>query len=161
MRIPTSTQRRGASLVEVAFVQPVCFLLLFGILFGGLLILNYQQVAWLSREASRQASVRGNQYAQQTGKASPTQADILQNVVLPLAATMDPSQLTVQVFLIDGTTGAATPWDSSDKAVYIVLSDGSKVANKVRVVVTYVWVPTILTTGPISLQSVSEVPMAF
>jgi Flp pilus assembly protein TadG len=161
MRIPTSTRRRGAALVEMAVTQAVWFVLLFGILLGGILIFNYQEVAWLSREASRRASVRGNQYAQQTGKPSPTQADILQTVVLPLASTMDPSQLTVEVFLVDGSTGAVTPWDGSDKAVYVVLGDGSKVANRVRVRVTYVWGPTFLTGGAITVQSVSEAPMAF
>jgi Flp pilus assembly protein TadG len=161
MHIPTSIPRRGATFVEVAFIQPVCFTLLFGILFGGILIFNYQQVAWLSREASRRASVRGDQYAQVTGKTSPTQADILQTVVLPLATTMDPSQLTLEVFLIDGSTGAATSWDSSNKAVSAVQSDGSKVANRVRVRVTYVWGSTIFTGAPITLQSTSEVPMSF
>src|SRR5262249_34857250 len=139
MRIPTSTRRRGATLVEVAVIQPVCFILLFGIFLGGILTFNYQEVAWLCREASRRASVRGNHYSQQTGKASPTEAEIFQNVVLPLVSAMDPNQLNMDVFLIDGTTGTATEWDLSDKAVYTVLLDGSKVYNKVRVHVTYTY----------------------
>jgi Flp pilus assembly protein TadG len=161
MRIPTSTRRRGTTLVEVAFVQPVWFTLVFGILLGGVMIFNYQQVAWMSREASRWASVRGNQYSQETGQASPAQVDIQQTVVLPRATGMDPSQLTVQVFLIDGSAGTATAWDSSDKSVYAVLSDGSKVANRVRVIVTYTWKPTVMNASPITMQSASEVPMAF
>src|SRR5262249_25234154 len=126
MRVPISTKRRGATLIEVAVIQPVCFILLFGILLGGILTFNYQEVAWLCREASRRTSVRGNQYSQLTGKASPTEAEIRQNYVLPFVAAMDPSQLTVEVFLIDGTSGTATSWDSSNKAVYVVLKDGSK-----------------------------------
>jgi hypothetical protein len=74
---------------------------------------------------------------------------------------MDPTQLTVQVFLIDGGAGTATSWDSSDKSVYVVLSDGSKVANRVRVIVTYTWKPSILNPTPITMQSISEAPMAF
>jgi Flp pilus assembly protein TadG len=159
MRIRTSTPRRGATLVELAFVLPVFFILLFGIFRGGILIFNHQEVAWLSREASRRVSVRGDQYAQVTGKASPTEAQIVQNVVLPLAAAMNPSQLTVEIYLVDGTTGTATRWDLSNKAVFVVQSDGSKVYNKVRVRVAYVW--TLLTTTPINLQSISEVPMEF
>src|SRR5262249_49100260 len=137
MRIPTLTKRRGATVVEVAIVLPVFFTLLFGIFLGGILIFNHQQVAWLSREASRRVSVRGNQYAQETNKTSPTEAQILQNVILPLAAAMDTTKLTVEIYLIDGTTGAATRWDSSSKAVYVVQTDGSKVYNRVRVRVVY------------------------
>ncbi len=161
MRIRTSAPRHGVTTVETAIVLFVWFMLLLGILMGGIMIFNYQEVAWLSREASRRASVRGNQYAQDTGKASPTEAELRQNVVLPLVAAMDPSQLTVEVFLVDGSTGVATGWDTSDKAVYMVLSDGSKVANRVRVTVSYVWSLTSLLGGPITLQSTSEVPMAY
>jgi Flp pilus assembly protein TadG len=148
-------------MVEVAFIQPVCFLLLFGIFLGGIMIFNFQEVAWLSREASRQTSVHGSQYSLETGNPSPTEAQIRQNYIVPLAATMDPNQLTVSVFLINGSTGAATAWDSSDKSISVVQSDGTKVANRVRVTVSYVWGPTVMTSGPITLQSTSEVPMAF
>jgi Flp pilus assembly protein TadG len=161
MRIRALTPRRGATTVETAVVLFVWFLLLFGILLGGVMVFDYQQVAWLSREASRRASVRGSQYAADTGNVSPTRADLLQNVVLPLATALDPNQLTLEVFLVDGSTGAVTDWDSSNKAVYVVLSDGSKVANRVRVRVTYVWTPSFVNGGPISMQSISEVPMAY
>ena len=86
-------------------------------------------------------------------------AEIRQTVILPLATTLDPNRLTVQIFLIDGSTGAATDWDSSDKAVHVVTSDGSKIANRVRVSITYS--STLLSPTPINLQSISEVPMAF
>jgi Flp pilus assembly protein TadG len=159
MRIPTLNRRHGVTLVEVAIIQPVCFTLLFAIFLGGILIFNYQEVAWLSREASRRVSVRGNQYSQQTGKASPTEAQILQNIILPLVSAMDTSKLTVQVFLIDGTSGTATAWDSSTKAVYVIQPDGSKVYNKVRVHIVYA--STLLGPTPINLDAVSEVPMCF
>lgn len=161
MRITSSIRRQGATLVETAIVQPVCFLLLFGILTGGIFIFNYQEVAWLSRETSRRASVRGSQYAKETGNASPTTADLRQNVVLPLAAAMDPNNLTVQVFLVDGSTGAAADWDSSNKSISVVESDGSNVANTVRVIITYQWTPLYPLTASITLQATSEVPMAF
>jgi Flp pilus assembly protein TadG len=145
----------------MAIVQPVLFLLLFLILMGGIGIFNYQEVAWMSREASRRASVQGAQYAKETGNASPTQADLRQNVVLPLASAMDPSQLTVQVFFVNGGTGAVTDWDSSDKAPYYITANGDVIANSVRVSVTYQWGAPIILTGPINLQSTSQVPMAF
>jgi Flp pilus assembly protein TadG len=161
MLVRTSTRRRGATLVELAVVQPIFFLLLFGILTGGILIFNYQQVAWLSRETSRRASVRGSQYAKETGNLSPTKADLLQTVVLPLAYTMDPKQVTLDVFVVDGNTGVPPDWDSSPKTPYDIQSDGSKVANTVRVRVTYQWNPLYPFTSPITLQAISEVPMSF
>jgi hypothetical protein len=135
--------------------------LLFGILIGGILIFNYQQVAWLSCETSRRAWVRGSQYAKETGETSPTKADLLQNVVLPLATAMDPNRLTLGVFVVDGSTGAVTDWDASPKTIYVIEADGSKVANTVRVRVTYPWNVLYPVTNPITLQATSEVPMAF
>jgi Flp pilus assembly protein TadG len=145
--------------VEVAIVLPVFFTLLFGIFLGGILTFNYQEVAWLSREASRRVSVRGDQYSQTTNKASPTEAEIRQNVVLPLAAAISPTKLTVEVYLVDGATGTATRWDSSTKAVFVIQTDGSKVYNKVRVHIVYA--STLLSSTPINLDAVSEVPMSF
>ncbi len=159
MRIPASSKRRGATLVEVAVVLPVFFILLLGIFLGGILIFNHQEVAWLSREASRRLSVRGDQYSQDTGKASPTEAEIRQNIVLPLAAAIDSTKLTIQVFLIDGSTGTATPWDASNKSVYVLQADGSRVNNRVRVQITYA--STLLSLKPTNLQAVSEVAMVY
>jgi hypothetical protein len=142
-------------------VQLVLFQLLFGVLIGGILIFNYQEVAWLSREASRYASVHGSGYAQQTGNPSPTKANILSKVVLPVAATLDPNQLTVQIYLVDGVTGVATDWDSSNKAPYTTATGGGNVANRVRVQVSYQFASPIFFTAPIPMQSISEVPMSF
>jgi Flp pilus assembly protein TadG len=156
-----ASARRGVTLVESAAVQLVLFLLLFGVLVGGIGIFNYQEVAWLSRDASRYASVRGSGYAQATGKSSPTAQDILTQVVLPEAATMDPNQLTVQIYLVNGVTGAATDWDSSNKAPYTTDSSGVNVANRVRVQVSYRWAAPIFLGAPIPMQSTSETAMSF
>jgi Flp pilus assembly protein TadG len=160
MRIGTPLRRRGATVVEAAVIYSLWFVLLFAILQGGIMILNYQEVAWLGREASRRASVQGSQYATETGNASPTQSQLLQNVVLPSAVALDPTKLTVAVFLVDGNTGAVTSWDSSTKAIGHTLSDGSTVANRVRVTVTYTGASAIL-LGTLTLQSTTEVPMLY
>mgnify|MGYP001125288244 CR=1 FL=1 len=52
--------------------------------------------------------------------------------------------------------GTMSPYQHGE--VY-VLDDGSEVANKVRVRITYVWNATFVTGGPITLQAVSELPM--
>src|SRR5437588_12905089 len=102
--------RRGALLVESAVIYPALFFLLFGLIVGGLGIFRHQQVACQAREATRWASVRGARYQKETGQPSPTQDQILQNVVLPLSASMDPQKLAIQVEWIDATTGGAVPW---------------------------------------------------
>jgi Flp pilus assembly protein TadG len=152
-------RRSGATLVEFAVVQLVLFLFLFGILLGGTAIFNYQEVAWLSREASRYASVHGRGHAQETGNASPTEQDILNQVILSRAAALDATQLSMQIYLVNGATGAATDWDSSDKSPTTTVN-GATVANRVRVLVTYRWISPIL-FGPISMSSTSETAMSF
>ncbi|HEV3079292.1 MAG TPA: TadE/TadG family type IV pilus assembly protein [Gemmataceae bacterium] len=153
-------RRQGALVLEGAVVYPAMFILLFGLIVGGIGVAQYQQVACQAREASRYAAVKGTKWAAATGKASPTAAQIASAAVLPFAAGMDPSQLTVQVQWIDGTTGNAVDWDNSSKSPTTQTSSGT-VANQVRVTVSYNWVPAWGFVGPISLSSVSQMAMEF
>src|SRR5262245_32113567 len=100
-------RRPGAVLVESAVVYPLLFLLLFGVIVGGLGVFRYQQVACQAREAARYACVHGADWQRETKQACPTAAQIREDVVLPLAAGMDPSKLTVKVEWIDETSGTA------------------------------------------------------
>jgi Flp pilus assembly protein TadG len=158
---PCPRQRRGAVLVEAAFVYPLLFLLLFGLIVGGLGIYRYQAVACMAREAARYACVRGSDWQLTTDQPSPTQAQISQTVVVPLAVAMDTTQLTTTVQLVNGVSGAVTAWDSSNQATISLNANGQPVANRVRVTITYNWYPELLLGGPIVLQSVSETPMSF
>ncbi len=154
-------RRRGAVTLEAAIVYPALFALLFGLIVGGLGVYRYQMVACMARAAARYAAVRGSDYQLATNQASPTQQEIAQTTVVPLAAAMDTTQLSTTVELIDGVTGAATSWDSSNKAPVSLNASRQPVANRVRVTVTYSWYPEILVGGPVTLQSVSETPMSF
>src|SRR5690242_13165409 len=87
-------QRRGALTVEASIVMPVMMLLMLMIIVGGYGVFLYEQTALLACEAARWASVRG-QSAQ-----PPTQQQILQNAVLPMATSMDPRNISIQVQLI-------------------------------------------------------------
>jgi Flp pilus assembly protein TadG len=151
-------RRRAALVVEGAIVYPVLFLLLFGLIVGGIGVAQYQEVACQAREASRYACVRGSNWAKATGKSSPTAAQITSAAVLPVAAGMDESKLTVQVQWVNGVTGAAVDWDSSSKAPTTQTSKGA-VANLVRVTVSYQWFPDWGVVGPMTLKSVSEMAM--
>jgi Flp pilus assembly protein TadG len=158
---PSPCLRKGAVLVESAFVYPLLFLMLFGLIVGGMGIYRYQAVACMAREAVRYASVRGSDWQVTTNQKSPTQEQIAQTVVAPLAVAMDTTQLTTTVELINGVSGTATAWDNSNQATTSLNANGQPVANRVRVTITYNWYPELLLGGPIALQSVSETPMSF
>jgi hypothetical protein len=148
-------------IIESALVYPLLFLLLLGLIVGGLGVFRYQQVACQAREASRYACVHGARYQKDTGNPCPSQAQILQQVVLPLAAGMDPQNLSLQLQWIDETKGAVVPWDQAGKWPTGVDVTGATVNNRVRATVTYQWWPEVFLAGPINLSSVSEIPMAY
>lgn len=160
MRLRSRPERRAALTIESALVYPLLFTLLFGLIVGGLGIFRYQQVALLAREASRYARVHGSSWAKETKQTAPTTQQILQQVVLPLASGVDTSKLTIQIQWID-EKGNVQDWDASSKAPTGVTKTGSGVTNHVRVTLTYQWSPELFLVGPLSLQSVSEVAMAF
>jgi Flp pilus assembly protein TadG len=158
---PRTARRRAAVLVESAVVYPLLFLLLFGLIVGGLGVFRYQQVACQAREAARYAAVHGGAWQKETRQPCPTADQVRQDVVLPLAAGMDPAKLTVQVEWVDGMTGSAADWDQASKWPTDTAKEGNRVSNRVRVTVVYQWWPEVFLAGPINLKSVSEVPMAF
>jgi Flp pilus assembly protein TadG len=153
-------QRRGALAVEGAVVFPVVLFLLLSLVVGGMGIFRYQQVACLAREAARWAAVRGADYQKENHKASPSQSQILQQAVLPLAVGMDATQLTATVEWVDNGANTVTPWDTAYHAVKTLDSTGEYVSSSVRVTVTYQWSP-LLIVGTISLTSVSQMPMSY
>src|SRR6476646_2243960 len=93
----TRTRRGGAVTVEFAIVSFAALLLLIGLIVGSLGVFRYQEIARLAREGARFASVRGNTYAQFTGKPTATQDDVYQKSVLPNVVVLDTSKLAVNV----------------------------------------------------------------
>jgi Flp pilus assembly protein TadG len=143
----------------MAVVIPVLLLLMCGLIVGGIGVFRYQQVGCIAREGARWASVRGADYAADTGLASPTTQQIISNGVLPLAVSMDPTRITVQVEWIDQSSNTAWNWDASPKNVRSITATGEYVTNTVQVTVTYVWSPGIF-WDPMTLQSVTQMPMS-
>jgi hypothetical protein len=144
----------------MAVVLPVLLFLLLMLVVGGIGVFRYQQVACMAREGARWTSVRGSSWALDTSQTCPTQQDILQNAVLPMAVGMDASAVSVQADWIDGQTGAATPWDSSRKTPVSVTNTNQGVTNRVRITVNYQWSPGVLIPGSINMSSVSELPLS-
>jgi Flp pilus assembly protein TadG len=156
-----SARRKGAVLVESAVIYPLLFLLLFGLIVGGLGVFRFQQVACQAREAARWASVRGSSWQMETGKAPVTKKQIVEEAVLPLASGMDTARLTVDVEWIDQVAGKTYDWDDAAKVPNGTANTGERVSNRIRVTVIYRWVPELPILGPVNLKSVSEIPMSF
>jgi len=162
MRSLNRKQKRHAAVaVEAALVYPVMIFLFLGLIIGGVGVFRYQQVACLSREAARWASVRGEDYQRTTDLPFPTQQQIYDQAVLPMAAGMDPALVTVQVEWVDQSTGTAYAWDAASKSVLSINSSGEYVTNTVRVTVSYQWTPNFLGIGTRYMRSISEIPMSY
>jgi len=166
MLLQRKSQRRGAVLVESAMVYPVVFLIMMAIVMLGVGVFRYQQVANISREASRYASVHGSKYATETGGTAAAPDDglytggtnqstsLYDNAIKPRAIGMDTSKVTYSV-----------TWDTSNAQTHTVI--GTDAAgqpapvprtNYVTVTVSYSW-KTLFGTIPVS--STSKVAMQF
>jgi hypothetical protein len=138
--------------VECAVIYPLFFLLVMGMLVGAAGIFRYSQLASLSREAARYASVHGGQYAQEMKVTAPTPADIYNTTVLQNAAGFDTSQLSYSITYNTGNMPFHTTLDSNNNVV--------PVQNTVTVTLTYQWVPEGF-LGGITLSSTSVMPMSY
>jgi len=145
-------RRPGATVVECALVYPVFLLLVLGLLVGAAGIFRYSQLASLTREAARYASVHGGQYAQEMKVTAPTPADIYNNVVLPMAVGFDTSQLNYSITYNTSNAPYHTTLDANNDVVPI--------QNTVTVTLTYLWLPEAF-LGGVTLSSTSVMPMSY
>lgn len=129
--------RNGAAMVEFALVAPAFFLFIMGLVVGGLGVFRYQQVAWLAREGTRYAAVRGTRYEISTAEKAVSAQDI-RNHILSQSNSLDPSKLEINV--------RWTPDNSQDGVV--------------EVTVLYHWLPEAY-LGGIDLTSKATMPMQF
>jgi Flp pilus assembly protein TadG len=143
--------RRGATVVEVAFIAPVILLLLIGLLVGGLGVFRYQQVAHAAREASRWAAVHGSDYAQETGNPAATANDVYTQAVVPNVTGLDADKLTCSV-----------TWDTNKSPYHTATVNGQtrKITNTVSVTITYQWLPEAY-LGGVTLRSTSVAVMSY
>ena len=75
------------------------------------------------------------------------------------AASIDASQLSIQVQFVDRVAGTVSSWDTVSHPPTATDTYKNTVTNRVRVTVTYQWVSGTALFGPLTLQSTSEMPM--
>ncbi len=159
---PTRQRRRGASAVECAFVLPLTFLLIIGLIVGALGVFRSQETAELARLAARYASVHGGKYTLE-GYGTVSKQQIIDAAITPRATNLSPMTVNIEIILPDG---AVFDWDDSywtnhHRTFTLTTQNGQLRYNRARVTVTYDWVPEGYLIGPIRLTSTSEMPMSY
>src|SRR5690348_1331412 len=122
--------RTAAASAESAFVLPLLFFLMLAIVVGGYGVFRYQQISMLAREGARYASVHGGQYQLETGNPAATAQDVYNNAIVPLATSLDLSQLS-----------ATVAWNSSNMPYSVNTDYDAPISNTVTVTVSYNWFP--------------------
>jgi Flp pilus assembly protein TadG len=154
-------------MVECAVILPTTFLLILGLIIGGLGMFCYQEVAHLAREGARYASTHGGQYQQdgipqKTGvPAINSSADLL-SYLKPRSAVLNASQLQVNVAWTAPSSVTPANYPTYESTDLTLVPPGQVVIrNNVVVTVTYQWFPQLYLVGPITLKSTSQMPMSY
>jgi Flp pilus assembly protein TadG len=173
MLLDYRSQRRGASLVETAFIFSLTFLLIAGLMVCAMGVFRYQQMSYLARMAARYAAVHAGQYQQENaaaisaGTLPNVDSDyITKNIVKANGVILDSSVLTVTVkfntasgsYNWDDTANNGSRWPYSTQNV-----DGMNYSatNTVSVTIQYQWVPEWWLSGPITMGSTAVMPVCY
>lgn len=143
-------RRLGIVTTEGVLILPILMFLILSTVVGGYGVFRYQQISMLAREGARYASVHGGQYQQETGNAAATAQDVYNNAIVPLATSLDVSQLS-----------ATVAWNSSNMPYSVNTDYEAPTGNTVTVTVSYNWFPELYLVGPITMSSTSTMPMSY
>ena len=142
--------RRGATMVEAAFVFPVAVFFILALAVGATGIFRYQEACYVAHEGARYASVHGTDYALEQKSPAATPQDVYTNGIQPRLLLLDPSQVTYSV-----------TWDKTNSPISVGTSYEKPVGNTVTVTVTYNWFPELYLVGPITLTGQSTLPVTY
>lgn len=165
--IRSGHDRHGAVTVEFALTCGVAFLLILGMIIGGLGVFRYEEVAHLAREGARHASTHGGKYAQDgmpaaTGVPAIASSSDMRNYLLPRSTILDPNYTQVSVAWSAPDTINPRNWPAYVDPDPTLVPPGQKtIRNYVTVTVTYQWMPEAFLIGPINLTSTSTMPMSY
>jgi Flp pilus assembly protein TadG len=159
--------RQGAAIIEFAVVAPVTFLLVLGLIVGGLGVFRYQEVAHLAREATRYASTHGGDYQldglpTSTGVPSVISNAEIQAYLAGKTVALDSTKLTV-----NASWSAPSSIVPLNLPTYLLVdpnvppSQQKVERNYVSVTVTYQWMPEGFVIGPINLTSTSKIAVSY
>jgi Flp pilus assembly protein TadG len=159
-------RRRATNMVECAVILPTTFLLILGLIVGGLGMFCYQEVAHLAREGARYASTHGGRYQQdgmpqKTGVPAVNSSADLLSYLKPRSAVLDASQLQVNVTWTAPSSVGNYPTYEDTTDPNAVPPGQVTIRNNVIVTVTYQWFPQLYLVGPITLTSTSQMPMSY
>jgi hypothetical protein len=141
--------RHAATTVECAFILPITFLLLLGLVVGAMGVFRYQEVSTLARDAARYGSTHGYQYRKDAGlpigTSSDWQTDIYNNAIQPNMIDLDSSRLTYQVNWPDVINQPGKPdnWPGS----------------QLTVTINYLWIPEWGPFPTVTMTSTSSMPI--
>jgi Flp pilus assembly protein TadG len=175
MRCRRAKRRQGALVVESAVVLPLTFLLILGLIIGGVGCFRYNEMAHLARETARFASTHAGSYMSENSKAITNgtlpKVDynyLKNNIAFAEAAGLNTANLTVTVKII--TPSGTYNWDDTTsnknrQTVTTVTNPNTKtsqnVSNMVQVTVSYKWMPELYLAGPITLSSTAVQALAY
>ena len=145
-------KRNGTTAVECAVIYPAVFLIILGLMIGGMGIFRYQELATLAREGARYAVVHGTQYAKDAGVPAPAPVDIYQNAIASRAVALDLSRLTYSI-----------TYNTSNEPFHVRIDSAGNilpVQNTVTVTLTYNWIPEAY-LGGITLSCTSVMLMSY
>jgi hypothetical protein len=144
-----SSRRPAATAVEAAFVLPIAVVLIIALVVGAMGVFRYQESAYLAREAARYASTHGGQFRKDAGWSVGNRAvwtdDIMTNCVQKRMMVLDASKLNVTCSwpAVINQPNSGDNWPGS----------------KVKITVTYDWVPESGLFGAVTFTSVAELPI--
>jgi len=184
----TSTYRRkGATLVECAIVYPITFLLILGLIIGGMGIFRYQEVAALARTGARYLSTHGNTWHKDAGvgtgsagsgsattgiaRSGTAPSDVLWYNASPTSASGTDTSWTGDMYdnAIRNNLVSMDPNSLKCQAGWLPVSkfSGQPTATGpdnwpgavVYVTVAYDWLPELYLIGPLRLMSTASCPV--
>jgi hypothetical protein len=140
---------RGSALLEFAFALPLLAMLLFGVIDFGRALYAYHFVSYAAREATRWASVRGNQCTAWAQACPANQADVQNYVAGIVPPGIDPGPQALSV------TAAWMP-PPENPASCVGSPNARGCAVQVQVNYKFNFVLPFLPTATYSMQSTSE-----
>jgi Flp pilus assembly protein TadG len=117
MRTGRGNGERGASLVEFALVSPILFMVLLGMITGGLALSRKLDLSTGAREAARYgATMPDNQFA--SGDGTDWAQAVAGKATSEASGALNTSGATVCVALVQGTSGSTTVYTPSGGSAY-------------------------------------------